>query len=149
MNADIAKGIAKIHADSDKIRTGKILSGPGGEPARFIWMPRPDAAPLVATCFIINLVSLLDDALEDHIANNYSAPYNYLDKNGGKSKVKDLFGRIEFLDQDGKLSDAVKLHSIRDKRNEYAHEPDKYGDWAELDQTLVDIEAELRHLGII
>jgi hypothetical protein len=38
---------------------------------------------------------------------------------------------------------------VRKLRNEYAHNPEAYSDWDELDEVLSVIEAELRNLGIL
>lgn len=104
--------------------------------------PVADAAahgPL-ATLYFINAMSAFDDALEIYIHNEFS---------NVKSRDLDSLGkRIKFLEKNAVLQNPalMKVHQLT--RNTYAHEIGKYAKWTDLWQVVVDIENELRHLGI-
>jgi len=113
------------------------------------WFLRFEAIPPVATCFIINAVALLDEALELFIRDKFQGQSTSWTDTSGKRRAANSFGgRIDFLDRFGRLLSASTLRALKTRRNEYAHESGKYGDWRELDQVLAEIDTELRHLGI-
>ena len=95
------------------------------------------ASRAVATCFIISASSLLDEALGIYTHANF----------GGLSPTLDH--KIKYLESFNKLKDAAGLHRVRKLRNEYAHNPEAYSTWEELDEVLSVIEAELKNLGIL
>lgn len=87
------------------------------------------------------MVSLFDEALEHYItAKSLSKPKQYRN---------DLNGRIDFLHSQGALHNSGKLHGIRKKRNDLAHEAGKTVSWQELDDTLGIVEQELQKLGFV
>ncbi len=61
----------------------------------------------------------------------------------------DLKGRIDFLADNGHLADRSPLHSIRDTRNQMAHEPAGAVDWPELDRDVAAIHSALYELKIV
>jgi hypothetical protein len=61
----------------------------------------------------------------------------------------DLKGRIDFLADRGLLADGKALHSIRDTRNEVAHEPEEEVTWQHLDQDVRVIHAVFQELGLV
>lgn len=143
----IEQAFQKLQHDCHALRRALFLFHRGE--LAIVHTPRSEAVPLVATCYIINATSILEEALELFIDANFTPPHKWTDANGKLKDVKDLNGRIELLRQANKLLDASKLHGIRRKRNIYAHEKDQYGDWAELDQVMNDLEAELKNLSIL
>jgi len=138
MFTDIQAAFDKLGHDIEAVFSVRFDTWLEGAPV--INSPQYSTFPQVATCFIINTVALLDNALEMYISANYTAPW---------SQVNRLRRRIEFLKEQGELSDATRLIQIADKRNEYAHEAGKYGDFTELGLIRADVENELRHLHIL
>jgi hypothetical protein len=98
------------------------------------------AQPQAATRYLLAAVAVLDDALEDHIDAKLG---------GAPRDVTSLGKRIEFLDQGKHLKDGVRLKAIQKLRNVYAHEADKDSNPDEALVVIADIEAELKHLGVL
>ena len=100
---------------------------------------------LLPSLLYIRLGLILDGALEA-----------YTDSNGlTMNRKQDFNGRICFLADQGRISDAGKLHTIRGRRNELAHDTTAYDpnvatacSWSELDQSIAAVDAELQHLGL-
>jgi hypothetical protein len=61
----------------------------------------------------------------------------------------DLNGRINYLADNGHLSDRSSLHSIRGTRNALAHEPTGVVDWPELDRDVAAIHSALLELKVV
>ena len=106
-----------------------------GQPSGYV-LPA-QASRAVATCFIISAASMLDEALGMYTQAEF----------GGISPT--LHHKIKYLEKFNRLSDAAGLHRVRKLRNEYAHNPEAYSNWEELNEVLSVIEAELKHLGIL
>lgn len=137
MYSDIFDGLEKIRRDARFLRdTWKLERG--GEIAGFV-LPAP-VHRIVPTCYVINIASLLDEAFEIYININFAA---------NRKDIARLEQKIDYLDKKGKLISPVRLHEIRRKRNEYAHDPSRYSTWEEMDTILKDVEDELRPLEII
>jgi hypothetical protein len=94
---------------------------------------------LLPTYGVIIAASLLDEALDIYISAN--CPHFR-----GRSTLGD---RINFLISEGKFSKPDRVREIKELRNSYAHERDRFADWNVATQALDDIEAELVHLGIL
>jgi hypothetical protein len=127
-------GLEKIRTDLKHFRTTFYFRGGSVVTAS---MTR---VKLVATCYIINAASLLDEGLDAYIRAHHPHDWN---------KRMDLNGKIKLLKAHGALKSASSLHAIRKARKSYAHQPGQYGDLAELDRTLDTIESKLAHLGVI
>lgn len=100
---------------------------------------------LLPSLLYIRLGLVLDEALEAYIQGN------------GLTNIRkqDFNGRICFLADQGRLKDAGKLHAIRGRRNELAHDTTAYDptvatacSWSELDQSIDSVDVELQHLGL-
>jgi len=103
--------------------------------------PNPILDALLPSLLYVRLGSLLDDFFGDHIINKRLVmPRSYRN---------DLNGKISFLNDQSLLKDASKLHGLRLKRNELAHEAEKSCTWKDLDDATNDAEAELQHLGLV
>jgi hypothetical protein len=61
----------------------------------------------------------------------------------------DLKGRIDFLADNSIVCDREPLHSIRDTRNDIAHEPAEEIAWGRLDQDVLVIAAALQELRLV
>jgi hypothetical protein len=115
---------------------GYFGPGVGGSVAR-----NPVVDRLLPSLLHVKAVSLLDHALEA-----------WLDARGlvvpRKRYGTDLKGRIDYLADNRHLSDATRLHLIRDTRNALAHEPDAGVaiDWPQLDETIDAVFAALQEL---
>lgn len=134
MYDDIRSGLEKIRKDSKFLRDAwKIWQD--GQPSGYV-LPA-QASRAVATCFIIGAISLLDEALSMYTLAEF----------GGVSPTLDH--KIKYLETFNRLRDATGLHRVRKLRNEYAHTPEAYSNWEELDEVLSVIEAELKNLGIL
>jgi hypothetical protein len=110
--------------------------------------PNPLLDVLLPSLLYVRLGSILAEALTEYIDSN-SLPF-------GKPYRNDFNGRISFLAAGSHLRDAAKLHAIRDRRNELAHETTVYNpslptacNWPEVDQAANDGNAELEHLGFV
>jgi hypothetical protein len=67
-----------------------------------------------------------------------------------------LFQRIELLSQAGRPIDAVNLHTLRERRNELAHEPAQMigqeanpASWEELEGAIALAFDTMKQLGIV
>lgn len=96
----------------------------------------PGMDTFIPTMSLIYLVAILDDALGEYIQIN------------GSGSAKDLCQRINLLAGLGLLKDSARLHAIRKRRNDCAHEPDEFIKWEEFDSCYEDTRRELSHLGI-
>jgi hypothetical protein len=131
---DIRSGLEKVRKDSRFLRhIWEICHD--GQPSGYV-LPAP-ASRAVATCFIISASSLLDEALGIYIRANF----------GGESPT--LNNKIKYLERLHLLKDAARLHRVRKLRNEYAHKPEAYSNWEEMDEVLSIIEDELRNLRVL
>ena len=129
--------MAKLRADIDAVFVTRFDTWHNGAPV--LRFPKAESLSPVVTCFIINAVSLLDEALILLLDNNYP----------GHPELKWLRNRIEWLDKRRTLNDAPRLKEIANLRNDYAHELGKYGNLGELQTILADIEKELHHVGVL
>ncbi len=94
---------------------------------------------ILPSLLYIKLATLLDDALQTYISDRkLTVPSQYHDSFGG---------RINFLSEQGALSEPRQWRRIKDRRNELAHENDAQADWEELDNAISPAHDELRHLG--
>ena len=112
----------------------KVYNLGGMKPA-----PNPLESRFLPTLLFIQLVSLLDEALED-----------YRELQGtvfGSKKKQDLYHRIELLQE--RLLDPASLHALRIKRGDLAHQATAFVDWPSLDQAIARVEAELVNLGLV
>jgi hypothetical protein len=100
---------------------------------------------LLPSLLYIRVGLILDEALE-----------SYIDGNGLTMIGRhDFNGRICFLADRSLLKDPEKLHAIRRRRNELAHDTAAYDaalptacGWSELEQTTITVDAELQHLSL-
>ncbi|HWE36494.1 MAG TPA: hypothetical protein VG406_08010 [Isosphaeraceae bacterium] len=100
--------------------------------------PNPILEALLPSLLYVRLGALVDDALEQFISmKGLVMP--------GKYRT-DFNGRITFLDDQGYLKDANKIHNLRKRRNELAHEASRSCSWVDLDEATNVIDAELQHL---
>ncbi len=97
----------------------------------------PGMDKFIPTMSLIYLVSLLDDALDEFIQQNHFG------------SASQLFHRIELLHGRALLADSVRLHAIRQLRNDCAHDPSKFIRWADFDKCYEGVRSELRHLGLV
>ncbi len=101
---------------------------------------------LLPSLLYMRLGLILDEALDEYIDNNGLTI----------TGRQDFYGRICFLAGQGRLRDATRLHAIRTRRNELAHETTAYDasqptacGWSELDQAIITADSELQHLGLV
>jgi hypothetical protein len=137
MYQTIKSALEKLHADIDAVFVTRFDTWHEGAPV--LSFPKVESIPPVATCFIINTVSLLDEALDLFLDTAFPT----------HPPLKRLRNRIEWLEKQGRLKNPTRLKEIADIRNDYAHELGKYGDVPELQQILKDIENELRNVGVV
>lgn len=126
MRQDVKRGLQKIRDDLKRFRTTFFFRGGG------ILVRPMTNANLVATCYFINAVSLLDEGLDAYIRANHPRQWK---------RRMDLRDKIGLLKQQGVLQFATRLHDLRKARNRCAHEAGRFADLAELDGALVTIEA--------
>ena len=102
----------------------------------------PVAERLLPSLLHVKAVAILDHAfrawIEERELTVPRKPYG-----------TDLHGRIDFLADNSFLGDRESLHSIRDTRNDIAHEPAEEIAWERLDQDVLVIAAALRVLGLV
>jgi hypothetical protein len=89
----------------------------------------------------IKALTILDAALKEALARHGASPREAL------NLKDDLFGRIATAGHLAMLQNASALHSMRDSRNEIAHETDAVTEWAALSNCVLDVNAALRELG--
>lgn len=103
--------------------------------------PNPVLEYLLPTLLHIKAVALLDEALIHLIsARQLTLPKKYGDS---------LNGRINFLKDQGIISNAVALHAIRNRRNGLAHEGNTQTNWDEMGQDVDEIQTTLEFLGLV
>ena len=108
----------------------------GGSVAR-----NPILERVLPSLLYVKMVSLLDDALQEYVASHeLEAPKRYPDSLGG---------RIGLLGDSGTLGDPAQLRSIKDRRNELAHEVKEHANWEELEGALQAVHNELQGLGLV
>lgn len=96
---------------------------------------------ILPSLLYIKMTSLIDDGLQAYmLAHGLTAPKSFPDSFGG---------RINFLAENGALAHSDRLRTIKDRRNELAHQADKHATWEELDQVLNPTHQELHHLGLV
>jgi hypothetical protein len=117
-------------------KIANMLAGRGHVPA-----PNPILDALLPSLLYVRLGAFLDEAFEEYV--------NAAGMVMGKPYRGDLNGRIAFLNDQGKLVDAAKLHALRLKRNELAHESSRSCKWSDLDEAIHVADAELQHLGLV
>lgn len=61
----------------------------------------------------------------------------------------DLKGRIDYLADQGQISDRQRLHELRGVRNDLAHEPAEVVTWADLDRDIANINDVLMGLSLV
>jgi len=89
----------------------------------------------------IKMVAILDEALVSYLkSQQLTLP---------KKFKKSLHGRVEYLNEQGRLANYRDLNAIRDVRNLLAHGVSDKTTWKKLDTDLLTIESELQQLGII
>jgi hypothetical protein len=110
----------------------------GGGVGRGLGSPNPLLETLLPALLYIRLASVLDEVLEAYIELHSLVP--------PRGYRPDLNGRITFLTDLGFLADSAALHSVREKRNDVAHQ---YGSttWSELDEGIRIVEQEATHMG--
>jgi hypothetical protein len=103
--------------------------------------PDPIGDRIIPSLLYLRLGSILAEAFEEYIDNNgltMTKPYR-----------NDLNGRICFLADQGRLGDPSKVHDLRRRRNELAHEATRSCDWSEVDAAIDVAQSELQHLGFV
>lgn len=96
---------------------------------------------LLPTLLYIKGASILDDSLSIWLANNgyrLRRPYK-----------NDFNGRVCYMADNSLYEDCVDLHTIRKKRNDFAHEPGIHSKWQELEGDMLKIEKCLLFLGLV
>lgn len=102
----------------------------------------PVVERLLPSLLHVKAVAILDHALRAWIdGRGFVVPE--------KPSGRELKGRIDYLADNGHLSDRTALHSIRGTRNALAHEPAGVTDWAELDRDVAAIHSALSELKIV
>ena len=96
---------------------------------------------LLPSVLFLRVVSIFDEALEFYI-DDRSIQWP-------PDKERNLNNRINVLDDNRILRDSATCHCIRERRNELAHEPDKFVQWSELYKCLDVVELELKNLGLL
>jgi hypothetical protein len=96
---------------------------------------------LLPSLLYIKMVAIFDEALTFLIDDrSLTMPKKY---------KKSLYGRLEFLNDQGIILKYSALHDVRDSRNLLAHEASGTVNWVKLDTDLQTVEAELQHLGFV
>jgi len=105
-------------------------------------LKNPVVERLLPSLLLVKAVAILDHALrcwcdeKGHIIPK--KPYG-----------TDLKGRIDYLVDNGHLTDRSSLHSIRGTRNVLAHEPAGAVDWKQLGSDVLAIHGVLKELGLV
>ena len=102
--------------------------------------PNPIVERILPSLLYIRLGAFLDETFEEYITEN--------NLEMSKSYKRDLNGMINFLNDQGLLNDAPKLHALRIKRNDLAHENGHFCKWSELEDGITIADIELQHLGL-
>jgi hypothetical protein len=95
---------------------------------------------ILPSLFYVRLGSILDDFFEGYITSSGLVM--------SKSDQNTFGGRIKYLTREQLLKDASKVDSLRERRNDLAHEASRSCTWDELDQAIDVVDAELQHLGL-
>jgi len=93
---------------------------------------------LLPALLYVKTVSILDEALRFEIEARELTP-----------KRHRLWARIDCLADQGILTKPERLHIIRERRNEIAHEADSQATWDELNADLDFMEEVLKQLGFV
>ena len=113
---------------------------------------RPQVSQLILNAIVpslcyIRTVSFFDEALAQFVDDNQ------LDS---KTYRNNLDGRLQLLNARSKIKNFEKMISIKNRRNHLAHRsavPESYAQvsisWADVDEVIDAIEAELQNLGLI
>jgi hypothetical protein len=104
-----------------------------------VMAPNPILDRLLPSLFLLRLGSLLDEILKEYIDERRMT----------MDRKDDLNGKITFLDNQGFLFNADKLHAIRRRRNALAHESGESCTWEDLEDAISTVDAELQHLGVV
>ena len=102
-------------------------------------IPNPLLDRLLPTLLFIQLMSLLDEALEEERAKT-SLRFP-------RGSRPDLYHRIEILKHE--LKSPEDLHTLRKRRRDLAHSPAAFVAWEDLDHAIDVVERELRRFGVI
>jgi hypothetical protein len=137
MYEHIKAGLDKIERDAGYIRELPNLVF-NAQPAG-IYLPT-HAIEAIATCYIINAVSIFDEALE--LVLNEKFALTRADLNNLKTMI-DYAGRVN------STLDTKALQDLRETRNDLAHELGQYRNWPSLDNALQLIRTELGKLGVL
>jgi hypothetical protein len=108
------------------------------------WVPRspnPILDSLIPSLLYMRVGSIIDEAFEEYIESN--------DLTMGRAYREDFNGRTRFLADQNRLNDSTRVHGIRTRRNELAHEAKASCDWPELDGAIESAHVELQHLGLV
>jgi hypothetical protein len=133
----IKTGLEKIERDARFFRDMWKM-GFQGQPLGFV-LP-PHAAEAVATCYIINAVSIFGEALKLVLKDRFAPTHDNL---------YNLKNMIDYAGQMNSSLDVGALQNLRVTRNDLAHEMGQYRNWPELDNTLQLIRMELGKLGAL
>jgi hypothetical protein len=114
------------------------------------YMDQPGPAPtnpvverLLPSLLHVKAAAILDHALKAWATHqNISIPT-------GRPYGDSLYRRINYLADQGHLTDRTMLHDIRNLRNALAHQPAENVDWAALDRDIAAINATLQELQIV
>ena len=87
---------------------------------------------ILPTLLYIKAASILDDSLNLWLSDN--------DHSLRKPYKNDFNGRLCYLSDMSLYQSVEKLHSVRQNRNKYAHEPGERCDWQTLERDLLAIE---------
>jgi hypothetical protein len=139
MYTQIQKRFEQIKKETKWLHTGKWKVWHNGLP--FPAIPTKVDNNYAPTLFLINLVSLFDEALELYVDCNFSS---------NNPKHRRTFRELlKKLDSQKLLKDYSKCETVGKWRNNYAHEFGQYSNWDEFTQVLNCVESELRILGIV
>ena len=96
---------------------------------------------LLPSLLFVNALSLLDDAMKQHIGG--------LPGKLPKGYRGTLDGRISFLTDTKTVANGSSLQALRKVRNEVAHTRDRDISWAELADAIKDVELALQAIGVV
>ena len=115
----------------------------GGSAAR-----NPVLDKLLPALLYVNMVSLLDEALQAVIAAK-SLVMSRRSKGQQARYAQNLYGRIEFLNDQALLANRAGLHEVRERRNNLSHESTGTTSWGQLQSDLCLVDVELQHLNCV
>ena len=135
LKMDTKQDWINLLVDSALSKARNIVEGDIGYGRRF-----QPIDSIIAGGIIIRGISILDESLEEYIANNnISLPAN-------RSR---LFDRLKKLNELGLLVDYPDIDRWRNRRNDVGHEVDASFTWDEAEQCLASIYRELNNLSIL